>query len=106
MKAIHPKYYEDAKVTCACGNTFTIGATVPEIQVEVCSNCHPFYTGQMKYVDTAGRVDKFIEKRKQAKGSLPTKKQRRETKKQKRIKTELDKPGSLSEARKQSKAKK
>ena len=106
MKAIHPKYYEDAKVTCACGNTFTIGATVPEIQVEVCSNCHPFYTGQMKFVDTAGRVDKFIEKRKQAKVKLLTKKQRRETKKQKRIKTELDKPESLDEVRKKSKAKK
>lgn len=59
MKAkIHPKWYQ-ATVTCACGNQFTVGASVPEIRVEVCSNCHPFYTGQMKFVDTAGRVDAF-----------------------------------------------
>jgi large subunit ribosomal protein L31 len=64
MKAdIHPTWYPEAKVTCACGNTFTLGATVPEINVEVCYNCHPFYTGQMKYVDTAGRVDAFIAKK-------------------------------------------
>jgi len=58
-KEIHPKYYEKAKVICACGNSFTVGSTVPEIQVELCSACHPFYTGKQKLVDTAGRVDKF-----------------------------------------------
>ncbi len=56
---IHPKYYENAKVTCACGNSFTIGSTVPEINVEVCSACHPYYTGKHKFVDTQKRVDKF-----------------------------------------------
>lgn len=56
---IHPKYYEDAKVICTCGNTFTVGSTKPEIKVEVCSNCHPFYTGQSRLVDTEGRVEKF-----------------------------------------------
>ena len=56
---IHPKYFADAKVFCACGNTFTVGATRPEIRVEICAKCHPFYTGQQKFVDTAGRVDKF-----------------------------------------------
>lgn len=58
-KEIHPKYYERAKVICACGNIFTVGSTVPEIHVELCSNCHPFYTGKQKLVDTAGRVEKF-----------------------------------------------
>lgn len=56
---IHPKYYEKAQVKCACGNQFEIGATVPEINVEICSNCHPFYTGKEKVIDTAGRVEKF-----------------------------------------------
>lgn len=60
MKAdIHPKYFDKAKVICACGNTFTVGSTSPEIHVELCSVCHPFYTGKQKLVDTAGRVDKF-----------------------------------------------
>jgi len=56
---IHPKYYEKATVHCACGNTFTIGATKPEIRVEICSKCHPFYTGEEKLIDTAGRVERF-----------------------------------------------
>lgn len=56
---IHPSYHESITVTCACGNTFTVGSTSPEISVEVCSNCHPFYTGKSKLVDAAGRVDKF-----------------------------------------------
>jgi large subunit ribosomal protein L31 len=58
-KDIHPKYYPNAKVTCACGNTFEVGATVPQIEIEICSKCHPFYTGKEKIIDTAGRVDKF-----------------------------------------------
>lgn len=56
---IHPKYYPRAKVTCACGNSFTVGSTVPEINVEICSACHPYYTGKHKLVDTQKRVDKF-----------------------------------------------
>jgi len=58
-KDIHPEYFPAAKVTCSCGNTFTLGSTMPEIRVEICSNCHPLYTGKMKLVDTAGRVDRF-----------------------------------------------
>ena len=58
-KDIHPKYYRDAKVTCVCGNTFTTGSTLPEIKTELCSACHPFYTGKQKLVDTARRVEKF-----------------------------------------------
>lgn len=56
---IHPKYYDNVKVRCACGNTFTVGSTVEEIHVEICSQCHPFYTGKQKLVDTAKRVEKF-----------------------------------------------
>jgi large subunit ribosomal protein L31 len=56
---IHPKYYEDAKVTCLCGNTFTIGSTKREIRVEVCGKCHPFYTGEQRIVDSMGRVERF-----------------------------------------------
>lgn len=56
---IHPKYYAEAAVTCACGNTFKVGSTDPEIRTELCSACHPFYTGKQKLVDTARRVEKF-----------------------------------------------
>lgn len=66
---IHPKYYEKAKAQCACGNTFEIGATKPEIHVEICSACHPFYTGKEKMIDTAGRVEKF--KKRMEKRSSP-----------------------------------
>jgi len=58
---IHPKY-QDATVTCGCGNTFETRSTKPKISVEVCSKCHPFYTGSQKFVDAAGRVDKFNKK--------------------------------------------
>jgi ribosomal protein L31 len=59
---IHPKYYPEARVICACGNTWTTGATVPEIKVDVCSACHPFYTGEQRIVDTAGQVDRFMKR--------------------------------------------
>ena len=61
-KNLHPTYYPKAKVTCACGNTFTTGSTLPEIKTEICSACHPFYTGKQKLVDTARRVEKFTAK--------------------------------------------
>jgi large subunit ribosomal protein L31 len=57
--SIHPKYYHDAKVVCACGNTFTTGSTQKELRVDVCSQCHPFYSGQQRIVDTAGQVERF-----------------------------------------------
>lgn len=56
---IHPQYHINAKVACACGNTFVTGSTKAELHTEVCSNCHPFYTGKQKLLDTAGSVDKF-----------------------------------------------
>lgn len=60
MKAdIHPNWFPEAKVTCACGNTFITGSILPEIRVEICSNCHPFFTGQQKFVDTLGTVERF-----------------------------------------------
>ncbi len=55
---IHPDYME-TKVTCGCGNSFTTCATTPELRVDICNVCHPFYTGKLKYVDTAGRIEKF-----------------------------------------------
>lgn len=64
--AIHPQYFDKCQVTCACGNKFTTGSTLEKIEVEVCSKCHPFFTGQQKFVDIKGRIDKFKEK--QAKG--------------------------------------
>lgn len=60
--AIHPNWNPDAQVTCACGATFTTGSTLPQIRVEICSNCHPFYTGAQKFVDTLGQVDRFVKK--------------------------------------------
>ncbi|RJQ36722.1 50S ribosomal protein L31 [Candidatus Parcubacteria bacterium] len=56
---IHPTYHPQAKVSCACGNTFTVGSAKERLEVEICSKCHPFYTGGSKIVDTAGRVEKF-----------------------------------------------
>jgi large subunit ribosomal protein L31 len=67
MKAkIHPTYFEDLIITCSCGHSFLAGSTKKEIRTEICSACHPFYTGQQKLVDTAGRVDKFLARVKQA----------------------------------------
>ena len=63
MKAkIHPKYYPESRIICACGNTFTVGSTSPEIKVDICSACHPFYTGEQRIVDTAGQVDRFMKR--------------------------------------------
>jgi large subunit ribosomal protein L31 len=60
MKAeTHPKYFAEAKVICACGRKFAVGSTEEKLEVEICSNCHPFYTGNEKILDAAGRVEKF-----------------------------------------------
>jgi len=79
-KDIHPKYYR-AKVTCSCGNTFVVGSTVPEIHVEICSACHPFFTGKEKLIDTAGRIDRF-------KARVEAAKKYKETKERKNRETE------------------
>lgn len=63
-KEIHPEYYEDAKITCACGETYEVGSTKEKISVELCANCHPFYTGKQKIVDSGRRVERFEKLRK------------------------------------------
>ncbi len=63
---IHPKWYPEAEVVCACGNMFTVGSTKPSLHIEICYKCHPFFTGQMKFVDTLGRVERFQQKQKNA----------------------------------------
>lgn len=101
MKAkIHPKYYTSAIVTCACGNTFTTGATFPELKVEVCYSCHPFYTGQMKFVDTAGRVDAFKAKLAGA-VTYVSKSDKRKAKRIKKLQEEANRPETLAQLRAQ-----
>jgi large subunit ribosomal protein L31 len=89
-KDIHPQYHEDAKVTCVCGNTFTIGSTLPEINVEICSACHPFYTGKQKLIDSAKRVDKF-QKRVEAKAAISAAKVGKKAKKERQKKVKAAK---------------
>ena len=68
MKAqIHPQFYTDVVVTCTCGNTFTTGSTRKSISAEICSKCHPFYTGEQKFVDTKGTVERFLKRTEEAK---------------------------------------
>lgn len=83
-KGIHPKVNKECVVTCACGNTFTTMSTLPSITVDICSACHPFYTGQAKFVDTEGRIEKFSkrkklaeEKKKKAEGVKASKKSKK-----------------------------
>ena len=84
-KDIHPKYYTKAKVICACGNTFTTGSTQEEIHVEICSMCHPFFTGKQKLLDDRGRVDRF-KKMVEKKTKTISKKEKRRKKDQKKSK--------------------
>lgn len=80
MKAkIHPKYYPDARIICACGNTFTVGATVAELKIDICSQCHPFYTGEQRIVDTAGQVDRFMKRLERTADTVETIKAQQET---------------------------
>lgn len=97
-KDIHPKWYPEAKVVCACGNTFFIGSTKEEIRVEVCSACHPFFTGQHKFVDALGRVEKFQAKQKAASSTpLVAKRKKKLLKKIEEAKEEAKKPKNLKE---------
>ena len=82
MKAnIHPTYYEDAEVVCVCGNRFKIGATQKTIHVELCKKCHPFYTGEQRFVDRASLIQKFQDKQKAASSYQEVKKKKIEEKK-------------------------
>lgn len=86
-KDIHPKYYEDAVVTCACGNTWKTGSTRKEIRTEVCSSCHPFFTGQQqRIIDIEGQVDRFYKRLQARQEYMDTVKEREEAK------TSLDRP--------------
>ncbi len=90
--AIHPKWYADAVVTCTCGNTFTVGAAKDKIMVDICANCHPFYTGEMKFVDALGRVERFQTKQKAAEQNVYVPK-----KKKKQLAANAPGPKSLKE---------
>jgi len=101
-KDIHPAYYPESKVTCVCGNSFTIGSTLPELKIEICSACHPFYTGKQKLIDTARRVEKFQAKsvNKAALADRKGKKAKRAAKAAKKEKKEVTvkiKPSDLAE---------
>ena len=74
---IHPTYFPDAKITCACGNVIHGGGTKKEMSVEICGACHPFYTGKEKIIDTAGRVEKFKARVAKAKSAAPKKKHKK-----------------------------
>jgi len=90
-KQIHPQVYTDVKVTCsACGNTFITESTKEQLYVEVCSKCHPFYTGEHRFLDVKGRVDTFTKKQafaKQYRASNQTKKNKKQVKEEKKIKS-------------------
>lgn len=105
MKAnIHPTWYMEAKVICACGETFTTGSILPAIRVEICSKCHPLFTGQQKFVDTLGQVDRFIKKTETSKIKQEERKKILEARKSKVEEKKKDRPSLkdlLMQARKQ-----
>lgn len=93
MKAdIHPTWFVNAKVTCACGNTFETGSTQEMIRVEICASCHPFFTGQQKLVDTLGQVERFERKKKVSEEKAEKRKVVVEARSQRQEKTKSDKP--------------
>lgn len=76
-QGIHPTWYDDCKVTCNCGNTFVIGSNQQTLEIDICNKCHPFFTGEVKFVDRQGRVDKFKQKVATAQATKPTKKKKK-----------------------------
>ena|SRR3989337_163106 len=106
MKATgHPTYYSEAKVICACGNTFTTGSTKPEIRVEICAKCHPFFTGEMRFVDTLGRVERFQQKQALHSVKGVSKKQKKLLKKQQEEAEDAARPKTIREMLERVKAK-
>lgn len=84
MKAsVHPQYFPQAQVICVCGNRFTVGSTSEVIHVELCSNCHPFYTGEQKFIDTQSKIQRFQEKQKKAQSYKAVKIKKQEDQKKK-----------------------
>jgi large subunit ribosomal protein L31 len=102
-KDIHPKLNKECIVTCACGNTFTTMSTLPSIKVEICSACHPFYTGQAKFVDTEGRIEKFSKRMKVAEEKKKKTEELKSSKKAKQKGDEQFKEVSLKEMLKKAK---
>lgn len=94
-KGVHPQIFKDAKVECACGNVFTTISTKKEISIEICSACHPFYTGQKRYIDTEGQIDKFAKKLKLSQETASNAK----TKKKDKSKEERKAPVTLKDLR-------
>ncbi len=94
-QGIHPNWFPNAQITCACGNRFSVGATKPELKVEICSHCHPFFTGEMKFIDTLGRVERFQQKQKAAQSSLArlAEKKKKKSEREEQLRT----PKSLKE---------
>ena len=86
-QAIHPQYFEQAQVICACGNKFTVGSTQEVIHVELCAKCHPFYTGEQRFVDSASRIQKFQKKQEVANLHVAKKKEEKQKKEQNAPKT-------------------
>lgn len=82
-QAIHPQYFEEAQVICVCGNKFVTGSTQEVIHVELCYNCHPFYTGEQKFVDSASRIQKFQNRTETAKKYQVVNKEKKEQEKKK-----------------------
>ncbi len=94
---IHPKYYKEVKVTClSCGNNFATGSTLETLNTELCSQCHPFYTGVEKIVDTDNLVAKFEKRQKQAKPSFKNKKMKMQERKKLQQKDESKTTGTVS----------
>lgn len=94
-RKIHPKYYDNVVVTCACGNSFVTGSTQAEMEVEICYKCHPYYTGKQTFIDKVGRIDKFKKKQEEAKRSDFYK--RRKKKAEKKAEKKEEGPKTLRE---------
>lgn len=92
-KKIHPKYNNQTKVTCSCGNTFLTGSTIDNITTELCSKCHPFYTGEQKIVDTANLVSKYNKRKKKASQTTVTKRQKQAKRRKKQVLHKRSVPG-------------
>lgn len=101
---IHPEWYPNAQVTCSCGASFTVGATVPNIHTEVCDSCHPFFTGEQRIVDTAGQVERFMRRLEAGASRRDKEVRRREEKKQAELEAKRRRRG-LTPLREQKQAK-
>jgi large subunit ribosomal protein L31 len=105
-KDIHPKYNEDAKITCFCGAELETGSTIKEMHVEICSQCHPFFTGKKKVVDATGRVDRFKKMTEKAEAKKAAAKKAKVEKKAEKVKAEEKKVKAESKKKPAKKAKK